>query len=80
MANFNVTFKATVNDVERSVSFPLDVAVDQLLRGGYEWLENEAELWVMNDQGLYNEFYDGAEDKDFDATLEDVSVEVEEDF
>jgi hypothetical protein len=44
-----------------------------------EWLENEAELWVMNDEGLYSEFYgDEAEAADYDATLEDVHVDVED--
>lgn len=78
MARIQVTFTATVNDTERTVTFPLDVAASQLVRGGMEWLENEAELWVMNDQGLYNEFYEDAEDEDYDATLEDVRVDVED--
>lgn len=43
-----------------------------------EWLENESELQVMNDQGLYNEFYEDAEDTDYDASLEDVRIDIED--
>lgn len=78
MAKIMVTFTATVLDNERQVTFPLDVSASQLVRGGMEWLENEAELWVMNDQGLYNEFYDGAEAAEFDAPLEDIHIDVED--
>jgi len=78
MAKIMVTFTATVRDTERTVTFPLDVAASQLVRGGMEWLENEAELWVMNDQGLYNEFYEDAESEDYDATLEDIHIDVED--
>ena len=79
MARIRVTFSATVNETERSVSFPLDVSASQLVNGGMDWLEHEAQLWVMNDEGIYREFYAGADDADYDATLEDVYVEVEDD-
>jgi hypothetical protein len=79
MARIIVTFTATVNDRERSVTFPLDPSASQLVRGGMEWLENEAELWVMNDEGLYKEFYEDAEDADYAAALEDIHVDVEDD-
>lgn len=78
MAKINVTFTGTANDTEYSVSFPFDVSASQLVRGGMEWLENEAELWVMNDEGLYREFYAGADQDDMDATLEDTHVDVED--
>ena len=78
MAKIIVTFTGTANDTEYSVTFPLDVAASQLVRGGMEWLENEAELWVMNDEGLYREFYADAEQADMDATLEDTHVDVED--
>jgi hypothetical protein len=78
MAKIMVTFTATANEKEFSVEFQLDVAASQLVQGGMEWLENEAELWVMNDESLYNEFYAGAEQADMDATLEDIHVSVED--
>ena len=78
MAKIIVTFTGTANGNEYSVTFPLDVAASQLVRGGMEWLENEAELWVMNDEGLYNEFYADAEQADMDATLKDTYVDVED--
>lgn len=78
MAKIQITFTATANNTEYSVTFPLDVAASQLVNGGMEWLENEAELWVMNDEGLYHEFYGDAEQEDMDATLEDIRVDVED--
>lgn len=78
MAKIMVTFTATANEKEFSVEFPLDVAASQLVQGGMEWLEREAELWVLNDENLYHEFYDGAEQEDMDATLEDIHVSVED--
>jgi len=78
MAKIIVTFTGTANDTEYSITFPLDVAASQLVWGGMEWLENEAELWVMNDEGLYREFYAGADQSDIDATLEDTHVDVED--
>ena len=78
MAKIIVTFTGTANDNEYSVTFPLDVAASQLVQGGMEWLEREAELWVMNDEGLYNEFYADAEQADMDATLKDTYVDVED--
>jgi hypothetical protein len=76
MAKIIVTFTATANDTEYTVEFPLDVAASQLVNGGMEWLENEAELWVMNDESIYSEFYGDASQADMDATLEDIRVEV----
>jgi hypothetical protein len=78
MAKIIVTFTGTANENEYSVTFPLDVAASQLVRGGMEWLENEAELWVMNDEGLYREFYGNAEQADMDATLTDIHIDVED--
>jgi hypothetical protein len=78
MAKIIVTFTGTANDTEYSITFPLDVAASQLVTGGMEWLEHEAELWVMNDETLYHEFYDGADQADMDATLEDTHVDVED--
>ena len=78
MAKINVTFTGTANDTDYSITFPLDVAPSQLVRGGMVGLENEAELWVMNDEGLYNEFYGDASQEDMDATLEDTHVDVED--
>jgi hypothetical protein len=78
MAKIIVTFTGTANDNEYSVTFPLDVAASQLVRGGMEWLEGEAELWVMNDESLYSEFYADADQSDMDATLTDTHVDVED--
>ena len=78
MAKIIVTFTGTANETEYSVTFPLDVAASQLVTGGMEWLEREAELWVMNDESLYREFYDGADQEDMDATLTDTHVDVED--
>lgn len=78
MAKIMVTFTATANEKEFSVEFPLDVAASQLVQGGMEWLEREAELWVMNDENLYHEFYGSADQEDMDATLEDIHVSVED--
>jgi hypothetical protein len=78
MAKIMVTFTATANEKEFSIEFPLDVSASQLVTGGMEWLEGEAELWIMNEQHLYNEFYGDAEDADYNATLEDIHVSVED--
>lgn len=78
MAKISVTFTGTANHTEYSITFPLDVAASQLVRGGMEWLEHEAELWVMNDETLYHEFYGDASQEDMDATLEDVHIDVED--
>jgi len=78
MARIEITFTATVNGSDRTVTFPLDVSVSQLVRGGMEWLEGEAEMWINNDQGLYNEFYADADDADYDAEWEDIRVDVED--
>lgn len=78
MARIIVTFTGTANETEYSVTFPLDVAASQLVTGGMEWLEHEAELWVMNDEGLYREFYADADEDDMNATLTDTHVDVED--
>jgi hypothetical protein len=76
MAEFWVKFEAEVNGTRRWVEFPMTMSVEEIAHRGMDGIEAEAELLIMNEQGLYNEFYEGAEPEDYDAELENVIVEV----
>lgn len=59
-------FCATVNGKRRSVTL--------YMPRGYANDVEEAELMVMNEYGLYVEFYKDATDADYDAPLENVKL------
>ena len=80
-----IRFSATVNGTERHV----DIDADEIGGWAVEWatlgtqdgipdaddLEG-IEIYVMNTESVYREFYTGATQDDYAATLEDILVEV----
>jgi hypothetical protein len=83
--NPTIRFSATVNGETRHV----DMDAEEIGGWAVEWatlgtqggipdaddLEG-IEIYVMNTESVYREFYTGADEDDFAATLEDITAEV----